>query len=93
MTTRTIIGGLAVLLMLTVVACNDAETQPTVEPTLPVPLVEAADVEVVYASRERQPPFLFPGDYDPLWGDLDADVPIIDRSSPTHSRMPSRRKG
>ena len=78
-TTWTIIGGLAVLLMLAVVACNDAETQPTVEPTLPVPLVEAADVEVVYASRERQPPFLFPGDYDPLWGDLDADVPIIDR--------------
>ena len=78
-TTRTIIGGLAVLLMLTVVACNDAETQPTVEPTLPVPLVEAADVEVVYASQERQPPLLFPGRYDPLWGDLDADAPIIDR--------------
>ncbi len=47
-------------------------------PSSPLP-VDAADVEVVYASRERQPPFLSPGDYDPLWGDLDADAPIIHR--------------
>ena len=40
---------------------------------------DAPDVDVVYASRERQPPFLFLGDYDPLWGDLDADVPIIEK--------------
>ena len=33
-TTRTIIGGLAVLLMLAVAACNDAEPQPTAESTI-----------------------------------------------------------
>ena len=47
-------------------------------PPSPTP-ADATDVDVVYASRERQPPFLFPGDYDPLWGDLDTDAPIIDR--------------
>ncbi len=78
-TTRTIIWGLAVLLVVAAVACKDAEPNATVEPTLPVPLVEATNVEVVYASRERQPPFLFTGDYDPLWGDLDTDEPIIEK--------------
>ena len=73
-----VIGGLLVLLVVAAVACEDAEPNATVEPTLPGTLVEVTDVEVVYASRERQPPFLFPGDYDPLWGDLDADVPIIE---------------
>ena len=65
--------------MVATVACEDAEPNATVEPTLPGTLVEVTDVEVVYASRERQPPFLFPGDYDPLWGDLDTDVPIIEK--------------
>ena len=74
-----IVGGLLVLLMVAAVGCEDAEPRATAEPTLPVPLVDATDVEVVYASQERQPPFLMPGDYDPLWGDLEADAPIIDR--------------
>jgi hypothetical protein len=73
-----VIGGLLVLLVVAAVACEDAEPNATVEPTLPGTLVEVTDVEVVYASRERQPPFLFLGDYDPLWGDLDTDAPIID---------------
>ena len=74
-----VIGGLLVLLVVAAVACEDAEPNATVEPTLPGTLVEVTDVEVVYASRERHPPpFLFLGDYDPLWGDLDADVPIIE---------------
>ena len=34
-TTRIIIGGLLVLLMLAVAACNDAEPNATVEPTVP----------------------------------------------------------
>ena len=93
--TRTIIGGLVVLLMVAVAGCADAEPKSTGVPRVPTsaqvatpspsltappsPMpVDATDVEVVYASRERQPPFLFPGDYDPLWGDLDADVPIIE---------------
>ena len=93
--TRTIIGGLIVLLMVAVAGCADAEPKSTGVPRVPTsaqvatpspsltappsPMpVDATDVEVVYASRERQPPFLFPGDYDPLWGDLDADVPIIE---------------
>ena len=67
-TTRTIIGGLAVLLMLAVAACNDAEPQPTVEPTLPVPLVEAADVEVVYASPRTPTPTPVPGGIRPPVG-------------------------
>ena len=74
-----VIGGLLVLLMVAAVACEDTEPQPTTEPTLPVPLVDARDVEVVYASRERQPRILRPGEYDPLWGDLEADATIIDR--------------
>ncbi len=77
-TTRTIIGGLLVLLVVVAVACEDAEPNAMVEPTLPGPLVEATDVDVVYASRGRQPPILLTGDYDPLWGDLDSDVPIIE---------------
>ena len=36
------------------------------------------DVEVVFASRKHQPPILMPGDYDPLWGDLHTDAPIIE---------------
>ena len=93
---RTIIGGLAVLLMLAVAGCADAEPNATGAPAVstsaqvatptpsvtappsPVP-VSVTDVEVVYASQERQPPLLKLGDYDPLWGDLDADAPIIDR--------------
>ncbi len=38
-----------------------------------------SDVDVVYASRERQPRSLRPGDYNPLWGDLDADVSVIEQ--------------
>ena len=93
--TRTIIGGLVVLLMVAVAGCADAEPKSTGVPRVPTsaqvatpspsltappsPMpVEATDVEVVYASRERQPPILLTGDYDPLWGDLDSDVPIIE---------------
>ena len=36
------------------------------------------DVEVVYPSRKLQPPFLKPGDYDPLWGSLDPDASRIE---------------
>ena len=59
-------------------ACDDTQPNVTAEPTSTM-VANAADVEVVYASRERQPPLLTPGDYDPLWGDLDADALIIDR--------------
>ena len=94
--TRTIIGGLVVLLMVAVAGCADAEPNskgvarvPTsaqvatpshslTAPPSPMP-ADATDVEVVYASRERQPPILVPGDYDPLWGNLDTDVPIIEK--------------
>ena len=38
-----------------------------------------SDVDVVYASRERQPRSPRPGDYKPLWGDLDADVSVIEQ--------------
>ena len=38
-----------------------------------------SDVDVVYASRERQPRSLRPGDYNPLWGDLDTDVSVIEQ--------------
>jgi hypothetical protein len=72
-----IIGGLLVLLMVAVTGCAEAEPSPTVEPTPAA--VDVTEVEVVYASRERQPPFLMPGYYDPLWGDLGADAPIIDQ--------------
>ena len=94
-TTRIIIGGLVVLLMVAVAACNDAEPNATVEPTVhssaqvatPKPSVTtspsllpvaATDVDVVYAS----PAYPLPwdrGEYDPLWGDLEADAPIINR--------------
>ena len=37
------------------------------------------DVDVVYASQERQPRSLRPGEYDPLWGDLDGDVSAIEQ--------------
>ena len=94
--TRTIIGGLVVLLMVAVAGCADAEPKSTGVPRVPTsaqvatpspsltappsPMpADAPDVDVVYASRERQPPFLFPGDYDPIWGDLDTDVPIIEK--------------
>ena len=67
------IGGLLVLLMVTAAGCDNAK------PNASSVRVNTAEVEVVYASQERQPPFLMPGDYDPLWGDIDADAPIIDR--------------
>ena len=93
--TRTIIGGLVVLLMVAVAGCADAEPKSTGVPRVPTSAqvatpspslttppsptpADATDVDVVYASRERQPPFLLTGDYDPLWGDLDSDVPIIE---------------
>ena len=93
--TRTIIGGLVVLLMVAVAACNDAEPNATGEPTVPssaqvdIPAPsattapspvppDATDVEVVYASPAYPLPWNR-GGYDPLWGDLDADAPIIDR--------------
>ena len=53
-------------------------TPSVTAPPSPLP-VDARDVEVVYASRERQPRILRPGEYDPLWGDLEADATIIDR--------------
>ena len=56
---------------------TDADTGESAPPS--PSSADATDVEVVYASRERQPPSLMPGDYDPLWGDIDADTPIIDR--------------
>ncbi len=89
---RTIIGALAVLLMMAVAGCADAEPNATGEPAVPTsaqvatptPSVAAppspapTDVEVVYASTRRPLPW-DQGEYDPLWGDLDADAPIIDR--------------
>ena len=87
-------GVLLVLLTVAVAACNDAEPNATVEPTVPSsaqvatpkpsvttppsPPVDATDVEVVYASPRRPLPW-DRGEYDPLWGDLDADAPIIDQ--------------
>ena len=90
-----IIGGLSVLPMLAVAACNDAEPNATREPTVPssaqvatpkpsvtappLPLpVAATDVETVYVSPAYPLPW-DQGEYDPLWGDLDADAPIINR--------------
>ena len=90
-----IIGGLSVLPMLAVAACNDAEPNATGEPTVPSsaqvatpkpsvtappsPLpVAATDVETVYVSPAYPLPW-DQGEYDPLWGDLDADAPIINR--------------
>ena len=93
--TRTIIGGLLVFLMVAVAGCANAELNATVEPAVPTsaqiatpkPSVtappspvpaDATDVEVVYASPARPLPW-DQGEYVPLWGDLDADAPIIDR--------------
>ena len=73
-----IIGGSLVLLLVAASACDDTQPNATAEPTSTM-VSKATDVEVVYASRERQPPFLTPGNYDPLWGDLNSDPPIIDR--------------
>ena len=70
------IGGLLVLLVVAAAGC-DTEPANTVVPTSPA-TVDHTEVEVVYASRERQPPILFPGDYDPLWADLVTDGKIID---------------
>ena len=92
--TRTIIGGLVVLQMVAVAGCADAEPNATGEPTVPAsaqvatpkpsvttppsPPVDPTEIEVVYASP-AYPQLWGPGEYDPLWGDLDADAPIIDR--------------
>ena len=77
-TTRTIVWGLLVLLVVATVACEDSEPRPAAEPTLPVPLVDATEVDVVYASPAYPLPW-DQGEYDPLWGDLEQDAPIIDR--------------
>ena len=54
-------------------------TPSVAAPPSPLP-ADATDVEVVYASREYEyPPPWDRGEYDPLWGDLDAHAPIIDR--------------
>ena len=93
--TRTIIGGLVVLLMVAVAGCADAEPKSTGVPRVPTSAqvatpspsltappsptpADATDVEVVCASPAYPLPW-DQGDYDPLWGDLDADAPIIDR--------------
>ena len=68
-------GGLLVLLTL-VAGCGTEPADTAVATSLET--VDLTEVKVVYASRERQPPILFPGDYDPLWADLDTDAPIID---------------
>ena len=62
-----IIGGSLVLLLVAASACDDTQPNVTAEPTSTM-VANAAEVEVVYASRERQPPLLTPGDYDLLWG-------------------------
>lgn len=68
---------LLLFLMVAAPGCGDADSTSAAGPTLP-PTLDAGDVRVVYASRERQPPLLFTGDYDPLWGDLVADAPIVE---------------
>ena len=89
---RTIIGGLVLLLLMATGGCADAQPNTANEPNgfasaqvaAPTPSVTApaspapADVEVVYASSRHPLPW-DRGEYDPLWGDLDADVPIIKR--------------
>ena len=65
------------MVLLTVAAGCDAEPANTVVPTSPL-TVNLAEVKVVYASRVHQPRILFPGDYDPLWADLDTDGLIIE---------------
>ena len=94
-TLRTIIGGLIVVLLVATGGCADAQPNFTNEPTVPAsaqattpnssvtappsPLpVDATDVEVVYASSAYPLPW-DQGEYGPLWGDLDADAPIINR--------------
>ena len=93
--TSTIIGGLVVLLMVAVAGCADAEPKSTGVPRVPTSAqvatptpsltappspapADATDVEVVYASPAYPLPW-DKGEYDPLWGDLDTDAPIIDR--------------
>ena len=89
-----IVGGLLALLIMAAAGCADAKPNVTVEPTvptsaqvatpapsvttLPSPPVDATEVEVIYASP-RHPILWDQGEYDPLWGDLDTDAPIIDR--------------
>ena len=92
---RTIIGGLVVLLLMAMGGCADAQPDTVSEATVstsvptdapkpsitapPSPLpVDATDVEVVYASSRHPLPWE-QGEYGPLWGDLDADAPIIKR--------------
>ena len=55
---------------------TDADTGESAPPS--PSSADATDVEVVYASPARPLPW-DRGQYDPLWGDLDADAPIIDR--------------
>ena len=89
---RTIIGGLVLLLLMAMGGCADAQPstadEPTVSASVPVtaltPTVTAppspapADVKVVYASSRHPLPW-DRGEHGPLWGDLDAEVPIINR--------------
>ena len=92
---RTIMGGLALLLLVAIGGCSDAQpdiaNEPTVSASVQVatpqpsitaspsaPLVDAREVEVVYASSAR-PISWNRGEYGPLWGDLDADARIINR--------------
>ena len=93
-TPRTVIGGLLALLLMAAAGCDDAKSNVTVEPTvptsaqvatpapsvttLPSPPVDATEVEVIYTSPRHPIPW-GRGEYDPLWGDLDTDAPIIDR--------------
>ena len=84
--TRTIVGGLVVLLMVAVAACNDAEPNATVEPTVPSsaqvatpkPSVTTSPSLLPVAATDvdvvyASPAYPLPwdrGEYDPLWGDL-----------------------
>ena len=81
-----IIGGLSVLLMLAVAACNDAEPNATGEPTVPSsaqvatpkPSVTAPPSPLPVAATDVETVYVSPayplpwdqGEYDPLWGDL-----------------------
>ena len=86
---------MAAVVLAAVAGCTDAESNTTGEPAVPIsaqvatptPSVtappspapaDATDVEVVYASPARPLPW-DQGEYAPLWGDTDADAPIIDR--------------
>ena len=94
--TRTIVGGLVVLLMVAVAGCADAEPKSTGVPRVPTSAQVATPTPSVttppspapvgrYGRRGRlRVPCVAPypgtrGEYDPLWGDLDADAPIIDQ--------------